>query len=127
MKKVLIIDDDEAIRKSFILALEATGYRVDTAESGEKGLECVYKERYDLVFLDLKMPGLNGVETLGRIRERYEELPVYIITAFYGEFFDELKSLKEKGVGFELMKKPVGIDEIVIVTQSIMEGPRGYE
>jgi DNA-binding response OmpR family regulator len=125
-KRILVIDDDEAIRKSFLLALEDTGYAVDTAESGEKGIEQHGAMKYDLIFLDLKMPGLNGVQTLRKIREMDKDTPVYIITAFYGEFFQELRIAEEEGMKFEVMKKPIGGEQLVLVAQSILEGPKEY-
>ena len=90
-KRILVVDDEEAIRKSFILALEDTDYKVDAADSGEKGIEFVINQTYDLIFLDLKMPGLNGVETLQKIREIDNQAIVYFVTAFYGEFLEELE------------------------------------
>ncbi|MFC1895737.1 response regulator [Thermodesulfobacteriota bacterium] len=122
-KRILVIDDEEAIRKSFLLALEDTGYQVDTAESGERGLELQKNTGYDLIFLDLKMPGLNGVETLRELRKMDGSVPVYIVTAFHGEFLDQLKSVEEDGIGFEVLRKPIGADEIVLLAKSILEGP----
>jgi len=125
-KRILVIDDEEAIRKSFILALEDTAYQVDTAESGEKGIEMAQKNNYGLFFLDLKMPGLNGVETLRGLREIDKDVPVYIVTAFAKEYLDELKSAEGDGINFEVLKKPVGIDQIVMVTTGVLEGAAVY-
>jgi DNA-binding response OmpR family regulator len=120
-KCILVIDDDEAVRKSFILALEDTAYQVDTVESGEKGIEKVKGARYDLVFLDLKMPGLNGVQTLRKLRQLDIIVPVYIVTAFHKEFFKDLKMLSEDGIPFDLLRKPIGSDEIVQLTESMLK------
>jgi DNA-binding response OmpR family regulator len=119
-KCILVIDDDEAVRKSFILALEETAHRVDTAESGEKGIEKVEMTAYDLVFLDLKMPGLNGIQTLRQLRQLDTSVPVYIVTAFHKEFLKDLKLLSDDGIEFDLLKKPIGSDEIVELTESML-------
>ncbi|MBT4816295.1 MAG: response regulator, partial [Lentisphaerae bacterium] len=63
-RRVLVIDDDLAVRKSFELALEDTDLHLETAESGLKGLALLRETPYDLVILALKMPEVNGVETL---------------------------------------------------------------
>lgn len=125
-KRILVIDDDKASRDAFVLALEDTEYRVDTAESGAKGLEMKQSTGYDLIFIDLKMPEMNGVEVLRKIRKKDKTTPVYIITAFHKEFFDELKLAEADGVGFELLKKPIGSDRIVLLTKSILEKPAAY-
>jgi DNA-binding response OmpR family regulator len=126
VKRVLVIDDEEAIRKCFILALEDTGYQVDTAESGEKGLQMAKKEKYDLVFLDLKMPGLNGVDTLRLLRDMNNHVPIYIITAFLGEFFDELVGAQQDGIRFQVLEKPVSSNQILLATRSVLEQPMAY-
>ncbi len=79
-KKILIIDDEEAIRKSFLLSLEDTDYTVETAESGEIGIQKRREAIFDLIFLDLKMPGINGVETLFELRKIDQNVPIYIVT-----------------------------------------------
>ena len=119
-KQVLVVDDDPAIRRSFVLALEDTDCRVDTAESGEQGIEKASKNEYDLIFLNLKMPGMNGIETLREIRRIDEKTPVYIVTAFHKEYFDNIKTAAEDGVAFEVLKKPLWSDEIRMVTKSIL-------
>ncbi len=122
-KRVLVIDDEEAVRASFILALGDAGFEVDTAESGEKGLQMKKDAEYDLIFLDLKMPGMNGVETLRQIRKTDKKVPIYIFTAFHKEFFEELKIARKEMLSFEVLKKPIGADLIVMLTKLILEQP----
>jgi DNA-binding NtrC family response regulator len=80
--RILIIDDEAAIRESLETLLTLEGYLVDSAENGEIGLERIGEQAFDLVLLDLALPGRNGIEILGSIRERQTSLPVIMITAF---------------------------------------------
>ena len=120
-KHILVIDDDVNIRKSFVLAFEDTAYQVDTAESGEEGIKKERSKKYDLIFIDLKMPGMSGIEALRNIRKLNKETPIYILTAFYKEFLDRLRTLEKENIAFELMKKPVEDDQILLVAKSILE------
>ncbi len=113
---ILVIDDDDAVRKAFDLAFRDTSYRLETAESGEKGIEQEAEGKYDLIFLDLKMPGLDGVQTLREIRKIDADVPVYIVTAFHVEYFEKLQAASVDGLSFEVMQKPVGRDQIIQVT-----------
>lgn len=81
-KRILVIDDDAGIRETLFLVLGDVGYHVDTVESGEQGIQKVKSNNYDLIFLDIKMAGMDGVETLREIRKMGKKIPVYIITAF---------------------------------------------
>lgn len=121
-KRILVIDDEEAIRKAFTLALMDSDYEIESAESGEKGIEKARNDSYDLIYLDLKMAGLNGVETLRELRKGNKDIPIYIVTAFYGEFFQELQKATEDGIGFEVVRKPLGGDQILRITKGILEG-----
>ena len=125
-KRILVIDDDEAIRKSFSLALEDTGYFVNTVESGEKGIEEEREQGYDLIFLDFKMPGLNGVETMRELRKIDQNVPVYIVTSFHKEFFDQLKEAQTDDIKFEVLQKPIGSDKIIMLTKAVLDGPVTY-
>ena len=80
--RILIIDDEAAIRESLETLLVLEGYVVDLAPEGQAGLRAIDSRTYDLVLLDLALPGLNGLEVLGRIRERQPNLPVIMITAY---------------------------------------------
>ena len=79
---ILIIDDEAAIRESLETLLTLEGYSVDTAADGPQGLLRLDTRYYDLVLLDLALPGQNGLEVLARIRERQADLPVIMITAY---------------------------------------------
>ena len=118
---ILVIDDEEVIRKSFILALEGTDYNVETAESGEKGIEKARETEFNLIFLDLRMPGLDGVETLRELWEMGQTVPIYITTAFYDDFLDQLQSAANDRISFFLLKKPVDGDEIRSIARVISE------
>ncbi|MEW6359328.1 MAG: response regulator [Planctomycetota bacterium] len=123
MKRILAIDDEKAVRKSFELALEDTGYRVEAVESGAEAVERARKGRYDLVFLDLKMPGMDGVATLRALREIDGQVPIYIVTAFHEEFLGQLQCAADDGLAFEVVRKPVGADEIALIARGVFEGP----
>ena len=119
--KILVIDDEEAIRKSFTLALEGTDCQVETAESGEKGIEKAQETKFALIFLDLRMPGLDGVETLRELWEMGQTVPIYITTAFYDDFRDKLQSAADDAISFFVLKKPIDIDEIRSIARVISE------
>ncbi len=80
--KILVIDDDETICSLFKDTLEEAGHMVTTSSESLKGLELVKNRDYDLVFLDLKMPGMDGAELFRQIRVAKPELPVTIITGY---------------------------------------------
>ena len=80
--RILVIDDDESMRDSCRQALARKASRVEVAEDGLSGLEILEKEAFDLVILDLKMPGLSGMEVLNRIKQEYPEVVVVVITGY---------------------------------------------
>jgi DNA-binding NtrC family response regulator len=80
--RILVIDDEAGIRESLEVLLTLEGYTVEMAIDGEEGLALLEKRSYDLVLLDLALPGQTGLELLPQIHERYPELPVVMITAY---------------------------------------------
>ncbi len=118
-KRILVIDDDEFVRKSFSLSLKKIGDgKVDTANSGEEGIELENIKEYDIIFLDLKMPGLNGVETLQKLRKMDVKSKIYIVTAFEREFVDELANAADSELEFEVLRKPLDSNQIVLAAKS---------
>lgn len=85
MKKILVVDDEENIRELYRDELAEEGYEVELAADGLEALSKLETFRPDLVTLDVKMPGIDGIEVLRRIREKNTSLPVMLLTAF-GEF-----------------------------------------
>jgi DNA-binding response OmpR family regulator len=82
---ILVVDDEESIRFLYREELEDEGYRVITAADGEEAMRKVRKDKPDLITLDIRMPGMDGIEVLQRIREMDKEIPVIMSTA-YGEY-----------------------------------------
>ncbi|MCK4870326.1 MAG: response regulator [Gammaproteobacteria bacterium] len=119
-KKILIIDDDEIIRRAFMLALEDTDYQVKTIDSGKKSVELVKHGKFDLIFLDLRMPYFDGIETISAIRKLDKTTPIYIITAFADEYNKELQTLVNNNIQFELINKPVVNEQIIMIAKSVL-------
>jgi two-component system response regulator (stage 0 sporulation protein F) len=89
MKRIMVVDDEENIRLLYQEELEEEGYTVDVAANGEEALDKLTSFVPDLITLDIKMPGMDGVETLRRIREVQRDLPVILCSA-YGEYKRDL-------------------------------------
>jgi CheY-like chemotaxis protein len=85
MKRILVVDDEEAIRLLYKEELTEAGYQVDLAADGSEALRKVEQTRPDLMTVDLRMPGMDGIELLRRVRVMYRDLPIVICTA-YGDF-----------------------------------------
>jgi len=85
MKKILIVDDEESIRLLYKEELEEDGFAVDVAKNGKEALEKLSLFRPDLITLDIKMPVMDGIEALKRIREVDRQLPIILCSA-YGEY-----------------------------------------
>lgn len=81
-RKVLVVDDDPAVRKSFDRVLTNKGYAVITAESGEEALLKLNEEKYDVVYTDIRMPGMSGLEVAEQVQARRPWTPVVIITGY---------------------------------------------
>ena len=79
--RILVIDDEASIRESLQTLLEMEGFSIETANDGEEGLRKLERQTYDLVLLDLALPGRDGIEILRDIHARLPSLPVIILTA----------------------------------------------
>jgi DNA-binding NtrC family response regulator len=123
-RHVLVIDDDAVVGRSFDRVLSGKGYDVDTALTGEEGLKDIDARDYDLVFTDIKMPGIDGLEVAERIREKCPWTPVVVITG-YGTEENEAKASVLGVSGF--VRKPLTPEMIESVTLKALETPEEAE
>ena len=91
MKKIMIVDDEENIRFLYKEELEEEGYEVALAGSGEEALDMLDRVKPDIITLDIKMPGMDGIETLRKIKEKDRTVPVVLCTA-YGQYKQDFSS-----------------------------------
>ncbi|MBW1745272.1 MAG: response regulator [Deltaproteobacteria bacterium] len=104
MSKLLLIDDEDGIRKVLSISLKSDGYDVATAASGQQGIDLFQKEFFPIVLTDIKMPGMDGIEVLRRIKEINPEVEVIVITG-HGDMESAIQSLHLGASDF--LTKPV--------------------
>lgn len=113
--KVLIVDDERAIRNSLGEILCDEGHSVDKAEDGAIGLELVRKEKYDVIFCDIKMPNMDGIEFLDKAMEAGTDSPIVMISG-HGDIETAVDCIK-KGA-FDFIQKPLDLNRILITIKN---------
>lgn len=120
-KKILWVDDEIELLRSHIIFLSEKGYEVDTVTNGEDAISSVKEKLYDLIFLDEMMAGMGGLETLSRIKNINNSLPVVMITK------SEEESLMNEAIGGKIsdyLTKPVNPSQVLLVCKKILEGKK---
>jgi DNA-binding response OmpR family regulator len=84
MKKILVVDDDPNIRYLFAEMLRMDGFEALTASTGTRALQSIFENDFALIILDIKMPGIHGIDILRRLREKGIDTPIIICSAFEG-------------------------------------------
>jgi len=120
LRKVLVVDDDPVVCKSFDRVLTSKGYAVITAESGEEALRKLSEEKYDVVYTDIRMPGMSGLEVAENIKARRPWTPVVIITGYGSEIAEERARLA--GVA-RFMHKPLSAEMIEGSARDVLAAP----
>jgi len=129
-KRILIIDDDQLVIKSLSRYLKSRGYEVTTAENGEEALKEVDSANFDLIISDIRMPGMNGIETLRNIRKLQEtksagkKPPAIVITGYSGD--DPTSESSKLGIVNHLYK-PFELDEFMKIVKQSMDVTPEYE
>jgi two-component system, OmpR family, alkaline phosphatase synthesis response regulator PhoP len=124
---ILIVDDEKNIRLSLSMALEKLNIPVETAASGEEAMEKLGQGDYEFMLLDLRMPGMDGMEVLRRVSQQRPKVKVIIITG-YGSIDLAVEAMKLGAVDF--LQKPFDAAEVRGVVRRLLVktwGPQGYE
>lgn len=116
--KILVVDDEKVVRESLFHWFEDEGYSVDTAENALDALKQFDKSKYDLILLDMKMPGMSGIELLSKIKEIDNDSVVILITAF-ASVPTAIQALKEGA--YDYVTKPVDPDELSNLVKNAIE------
>jgi DNA-binding NtrC family response regulator len=118
---ILIVDDEKLVRYSLSEGLRKLGYRTRECTSGEEALDEVKRELPSLVILDLKLPGISGMDTLARMKDYYPDLPVVMLTA-YADVSSAVEAMRLGA--YDYLNKPFIIDEFKIVVEKALETSR---
>ena len=117
-RHVLIVDDEKNIRRTFGMVLGGEGFAVSTAESGEEALALVKDQKVDLVVLDVRLPGIDGIETLRRLRELDRELPVIMISG-HATIATAVEATR---VGaYDFVEKPLSRERLLVAVRNAVE------
>jgi len=116
--RILVIDDEAAIRDSLRMILEYEGYGFTGAASGQDGLALVQRDRPDLVLLDIKMPGMDGMEVLRKLRALDDGLPVVMISG-HGTTSTAVEAIKSGALDF--LDKPLSSERVILTLQNALK------
>ena len=119
--RILVIDDEAGIRESLRMILEYEGYAVVLAATGEEGLALARSESPDLVFSDIKMPGMDGLEVLGRLKAQEEALPVVMISG-HGTVATAVEATKLGALDF--IEKPLSSERVLLTVRNALNASR---
>jgi len=119
--RILVIDDEAEIRRSVRMILEYEGYDVLEASSGPEGVALAEKESPDLIFLDIKMPGMDGLEALQRIKAANDALPVVIISG-HGTVTTAVEATKAGA--FDFIEKPLASERVLVTIRNALDQTR---
>ncbi len=119
--RILAIDDEKNILHLIRNEFSEEGFEVTTALSGEEGLKIVEKQKFDLVFLDIKLPKINGIETLRRLKQKSSSTEVIMITG-HGEIKSAIESIKLGARDY--ITKPFKLDELLFLARQVIEDKR---
>jgi two-component system nitrogen regulation response regulator GlnG len=119
--RILIADDEDSLRWVLEKGLRQAGYEVSAAKDGESALRAFEAEPFDLVFLDVRMPGMDGLTALARLRELRPDAHVIVMTA-HGTMETAIQAM-QRGA-YDYLAKPFDLDEVVLLTERALEARR---
>lgn len=126
-ERILIVEDQGEVREALKDLFVSAGYEVSVAEDGYDAIEKAVSEDYDVITMDVRMPGMNGIRATDLLRERRPSVPVVIISGYLGDAFEYRKTLEGMGVRY-FLEKPVSMAEAVkTVRRAIREARKSAE
>lgn len=118
-RRILVVDDEESMRHMLVLLLSREGYSVDAVEDGHKALEALRRQDYDFILCDIRMPGMDGMEFLKRLRGLPEVEPTVIMMSAYGTIDTAIECMKLGA--YDYIAKPFRKDEILLTLKKAEE------
>lgn len=119
--RVLVVDDEEDFATSLVARLSRRGFATEWAASGSDALTALGQRAFEVVVLDLKMPGMSGLEALGAIRRRWPAVQVIVLTG-HGDVESGIAGMKTGAADY--LRKPIPIDDLCIAIQAAAEKGR---
>lgn len=119
---ILVVDDEEGMRETLGDVLEDEGYNVVLAENGYEAIQKIKKIPFSIIFMDIKMPGINGVKTFEEIKKVDPEVAVIMMTAYSVE--DMIKKVLNKGA-YSVIYKPFDPAKLIKIVEEVGEGKIG--
>jgi DNA-binding NtrC family response regulator len=119
--RILVVDDDHGQRSLLETFLRAKGYRTHSAASGEAALQLLAEESFAMMISDVRMPGMSGIETFRRVRQRHQSLPVLLVTAF-ADIRSAVNAMRDGAVNY--LAKPIDLDELMASVHLALEPAR---
>jgi len=118
--RILVADDEQGVRDLIAYLLEPLGYAVFTARDGKEAVEIIEHEEFDVIFLDVHMPRMRGVEALSEIRRRLPQQKVIIFSSSSDPFYVFESQAKQKGAT-DCLYKPFELDDLLLVINKTMK------
>ena len=115
---ILVVDEEKNMRKTFAAILQKEGYKVGQAETGEHAIELCSVHSFDVVLMDVRMPGINGVEAFRRIREEQENTKIILMSAYEGQE-SKHSALEEGAIAF--LSKPLDVPQTLRLIAEVQD------
>lgn len=118
--RILLVDDDHAQRSLLQSFLETQGFVTQQAASGEAALQLLLEGKFAMMISDVRMPGMSGLETLRRVRQKHPDLPVLLVTAF-ADIRSAVTAMRDGAVNY--LAKPIDLDELIVTVRKAIHAP----
>ncbi len=120
-RNILVVDDEPCVRDIYLQYLRLSGYEVDASGSGEEALEAVAQQPYDLMILDLRLTGMDGLATFSRLRTIAPDTKAVVVSGSLDRFESELRHAQRNGLA-GVLAKPFALQDLSALVESAFDG-----